>query len=165
MVAEVVVTPARRAKRKAQDAASNGHGTGGASASKRSMHLRSRGPVQTAERERLESPLTSGACRSSSSVRNPSLTDRAVPSSVADADAEGGGAASFEDRLAAAQGDDAYVRSRLALLVDMARTAEMRLADVLGRVAELETANQRLERMVVALTSANANAPPSPKRK
>ena len=57
------------------------------------------------------------------------------------------------------------MRAKLALLVDMARTAEMRLADVLGRVAELETANQRLERMVVALTSANANAPPSPKRK
>ncbi|GJE98882.1 hypothetical protein PsYK624_151190 [Phanerochaete sordida] len=63
------------------------------------------------------------------------------------------GEGGFEARLARAHGEG-YVRARLALLVDMARTAEMRLADVLGRVARLEDANERLEGMVKALGAA-----------
>lgn len=70
----------------------------------------------------------------------------------------------FEARAAAAQGGDAYMRSRIALLVDMARTSEMRLADVLGRVAELEAANRRMEKMIVALGGATSTSA-SPKRK
>ncbi|KIP05514.1 hypothetical protein PHLGIDRAFT_19681 [Phlebiopsis gigantea 11061_1 CR5-6] len=55
------------------------------------------------------------------------------------------------------------MRSRIALLVDMARTSEMRLADVLGRVAELEAANRRMEKMIAGLGgSVTLN---SPKRK
>jgi hypothetical protein len=86
--------------------------------------------------------------------------NHAVPTFVAHATA---GPLAFEDRLAAVQSGDAYVRARLALLVDMARTSEMRLADVLGRVAELESANKRMEKMIVALTSSGATT--SPKRK
>jgi hypothetical protein len=70
LVAEVVVTPARRAKRKAQDTAVSG-GSGGRSAAKRSMHLRSNGPVHPNEEEEAanggaeeDSPLTSGASSS-----------------------------------------------------------------------------------------------------
>ena len=87
----------------------------------------------------------------------------AAPSSVAEVDAALGASSSFEERLASAQGDE-YVRSKLALLVDMARTAEMRLADVLGRVADLESANRRMEKMIASLTAAKATNP-SPKRK
>lgn len=45
----------------------------------------------------------------------------------------------------------------------MARTAEMRLADVLGRVAELEAANRRMEKMIAALGAGSATG--SPKKK
>lgn len=124
-VAEVVVTPARRGKRKAPDAPSSA-----SSASKRSMHLRSRGPVRHEEEEEEEEEEDPQA---------------------------------FGVRAAAAHGGDAYMRSRIALLVDMARTSEMRLADVLGRVAELEAANRRMEKMIAGLGSSVTST--SPKRK
>lgn len=163
-VAEVVVTPARRLKRKAPDAPSSA-----GSVSKRNMQLRSRGPVHEEEEdgEPFGSPLTSGtSCDPlphSPSLFMFMLHSASSPGSPVDTQLLAG-PVSFEERAAAAQGGDAYMRSKIALLVDMARTAEMRLADVLGRVAELEAANRRMEKMIATLGGTPSTSG-SPKRK
>lgn len=145
----------RRGKRKAADALS-----ASGSPSKRSMRLRGKAPGGDGDGDD-GAPTTSGTSPSPRPLARVCACPRVLPACAAEADAAPTGA-DFEARMAAAQGDDAYLRSKMALLVDMARTAEMRLADVLTRVAELEAANRRMEKMIAAL---GGTATASPKRK